>query len=290
MQGDFSRLTFRREKHYSSVRMQQGRVALDADWNEQIDIAAHRIRTEASDVIGLCGAPKHDPRFKTSNGSAGDFIIGSGRFYTDGILCENEQSVAFTKQSDLPGAASIKESGTYLIYLDVWQRHLTELDDPEIREVARGGRDTATRTKTIWQVKTLRIGDLGTAVTGADKLEAWERLIVPSARLSARAKSGGESDKPCVERARRGYYGLENHLYRVEIHNAGEFGDGGSPPTFKWSRDNGSIVAPVQSIANGKITLITAHRDTALRFGPDQGLKSQMIDMTYWLYLGRLRL
>src|SRR5262249_3465600 len=252
------RLTFRKEKHYSSVRKQQGRVDLDADWNEQVDIAAHRAETQALDVIGLFGAPKQNPGFKISKGSNGDFTIGAGRFYVDGILCENEEPIAFTKQSDLPGTASIKDSGKYLVYLDVWQRHLTALDDAEIREVTLGGPDTATRTKTIWQVKTLRIGDIGVTVTCTNKLERWEKLIVPSAQLSARAKP------------RAGYHGLENHLYRVEIHGAGELGSGTSPPTFKWSRDNASIVAAVQSIANGKITLKTAHPDTALRFDRGQ--------------------
>ncbi len=56
MKGDFTRLTFAPEKHYSSVRMQQGRVQLDADWNEQLDIAAHRVETETVDVIGAAGA------------------------------------------------------------------------------------------------------------------------------------------------------------------------------------------------------------------------------------------
>ena len=36
MKGDFSRLTFDPTKHFSGVRMQQGRVQLDADWNEQL--------------------------------------------------------------------------------------------------------------------------------------------------------------------------------------------------------------------------------------------------------------
>ena len=31
---DISRFLFQPEKHYSSVRMQQGRVILDSDWNE----------------------------------------------------------------------------------------------------------------------------------------------------------------------------------------------------------------------------------------------------------------
>ena len=35
--GDLTRSTFRAYRHYSGVRMQQGRVQLDADWNEQLD-------------------------------------------------------------------------------------------------------------------------------------------------------------------------------------------------------------------------------------------------------------
>ena len=63
MKSDSSRITFDQRKHFSSVRMQQGRVQVDADWNEQGDIATHRVETEASDVIGLCGGPLHYPAF-----------------------------------------------------------------------------------------------------------------------------------------------------------------------------------------------------------------------------------
>ena len=35
MKSDKSRDTFHPEKHFSSVRLQQGRVLTDADWNEQ---------------------------------------------------------------------------------------------------------------------------------------------------------------------------------------------------------------------------------------------------------------
>ena len=61
MKGDFSRLTFGSERRYSSVRLQQGRVLVDADWNEEHDILAHRIETETVDVVGKCGAPMHAP-------------------------------------------------------------------------------------------------------------------------------------------------------------------------------------------------------------------------------------
>lgn len=36
--GDFTRDTFTPEKSYSRVLMQQGRVQVDADWNEQVSV------------------------------------------------------------------------------------------------------------------------------------------------------------------------------------------------------------------------------------------------------------
>ena len=36
MAEDITRSTFNPAKHYSGVRQQQGRVSLDADWNEPV--------------------------------------------------------------------------------------------------------------------------------------------------------------------------------------------------------------------------------------------------------------
>ncbi len=57
MNGDFSRITFRPRRHHSSVRLQQGRVQVDADWNEQVDIDLHRDEVTTRDVVGPAGAP-----------------------------------------------------------------------------------------------------------------------------------------------------------------------------------------------------------------------------------------
>ena len=73
MKGDFSRLTFQRERHYNSVRLQQGRVQLDADWNEAVDILAHLRHTTGADVIGGTGVPRVDGGFAitaSGNGAA----------------------------------------------------------------------------------------------------------------------------------------------------------------------------------------------------------------------------
>jgi len=291
MKGDFTRLTFRKEKHYSSVRRQQGRVDLDADWNEQADISGYLTETETRDVIGACGVPKHDAGFSVVDPTAlsaaeksaltnrgvlplksGDFLIGDGRAYIDGILCENEDIVSFTNQPDLL-PDPLTKSRRYCVYLDVWQRHLTALDDPEIREVALGGPDTATRTKTVWQVLGLDVGNAGAAVTCASDVQAWDDAIAPSTiKLSAQAAQEQPSDKPCILPPGAGYRRLENQLYRVEIHDGGNLG-GSSAPTFKWSRDNGCVVASIASIASNKITLTAPGKDVALGFVEGQWIE-----------------
>ena len=98
MKGDFSRDTFDSVKHFSRVLQQQGRVQLDADWNEQTAIVLHYLRTLAADLIGPFAGPQGSSGFEITraagvDGPKNDFTIGAGRYYVDGILCENASKV-----------------------------------------------------------------------------------------------------------------------------------------------------------------------------------------------------
>jgi hypothetical protein len=234
VKSDSSRDTFRATKHYAQVRMQQGRVQVDADWNEQGEIVEHRIETEAIDVIGRSGAPLHDAGFQVmvpTGVATGDFQISAGRYYVDGILCINESLTTYTTQPDLPGAVAVRGGASlYVAYLYVWQRHLTALDDPSIREVALGGPDTATRVKTIWQVKLLNVGNVqgGHCLTPFPGLSAL--MTYPTGRLAARTKQQAGSTNPCIVPPGAGYRGLENQLYRVEVHSPGNATDVNAAP------------------------------------------------------------
>src|SRR5215831_6720481 len=265
MKGDFTRWTFRPEAHYHGVLKQQGRVDLDSDWNEQNAIVSHRVEIETRDVIGGCGAPAGTPGFLLTAGPKGaTLIIAKGRAYVDGILIENEADVAIDAQPDLPGVPLPKQPGFYLAYLEVFQRHITMLDDPEIREVALGGPDTCTRAKTVWQVKLLA-ADKG-PIDCSSRLAAWEQLTAPvTGTLAARSEPDPTAADPCTIPVKAGYRRLENQLYRVEIH------DGGPPgqATFKWSRENGSIVASVTAWPSGagdQVTVNSVGRDAVLGF------------------------
>lgn len=268
MQGDFSRSTFDPKKHYRSVRMQQGRVQLDADWNEQADIFNHSLETTLRDVIGSSGALAATAGFDiafvdTSSSPAEqqgenvapmpDFRLSAGRYYVDGILCENEQSVLFTAQPHHPAARlpATHKARHYLVYLDVWQRHVNAFDDPSIREVALGGSDTTTRAQTVWQAKLRPIHSQ--MPVDVDDLPYKEILALPEWRELIEASE----HKPTM-RARRQQlaYALDNRLYRVEIHHVRE-----NAVTFKWSRENGSVVLEAEKIEpvgdqTGKVELL----------------------------------
>ena len=271
MKGDFTRATFNPAKHYRSVLKQQGRVDLDADWNEQDDITSHRVETEALDVIGPAGAPAVAPGFALSAAQNGaNLSVSAGRAYLDGILCENEQDVLITAQPDLPGFTIPTTPGMYIAYLEVWFRHLTALDDDHIRESALGGPDTCTRAKTVWQVGLLRAGDIGSGITCSSSVPAWDSLIAASTgTLAARSQPDNSNADPCIVPAKAGFRRLENQLYRVEVHNTGAV-PGGPAPTFKWSRDNGSVVTAWQGKNGDVLQVSSAGRDAVLGFGPGQ--------------------
>jgi photosystem II stability/assembly factor-like uncharacterized protein len=175
------------------------------------------------------------------------FSIEPGRFYAHGTLCELDRRAAYYNQPDR-GRLSRLAAGLYLVYLDVWQRHLSCLEAPGIREVALGGVDTATRAKTICQVKTLELprGSPSTSSTWncLSEIAGWTSLVAsPKARLRARSEPQQTTTGVCEIAAAAGYRRVENQLYRVEVHD----GSGGHE-TFKWSRENGSVAFVVESV------------------------------------------
>lgn len=239
MKGSFSRFTFDRSKHFSGVLLQQGRVQLDADWNEQLDIAAHLRRSAIVDLLGPAGAPEVGGGFDVTV-SAGAIRVSPGRFWVDGLLVENDEQVTINSQPhppatvpDTPTDAFL--SGLYVGYLDAWERHVTAIEDPDLLEPALGGPDTATRREAIWQ---LRLQKLDSEDVGCEDLVDFDPRAGEAAPTLA-ARSVGAAD--------------ENRLIRVEVHRPSGEDD---PPTFKWSRDNGAVAARIETPSQLQIVII----------------------------------
>lgn len=250
MKGDFTRRTFRRTDRYRGVLLQQGRVALDADWNEQHEIQRYHDETTARDAIGPHGAPVDAAGFRITDADGEEprecpwerLTVSQGRYYVHGVLCENDLPLPLSAQPDLPGVPEPVEDGRYVVYLDVWPEHVTALEDPRLLEVALGGADTATRVRTVWQVRVQWLPDHHTVAE--DVAPPWTPGDTGTPR-GLRARAVADPDAPAgLVPSSAAYRGLRNQLYRVEIR------DGGDKPTFVWSRDNGSVTARVAELAS----------------------------------------
>jgi hypothetical protein len=285
MASDFSRKTFYQQKHYSGVLMQQGRVQLDADWNEQLDIDQYRTKTQAIDVIGKCGVPQNGGNFRITLLNGGrDLGIAAGRIYIGGLLFELDGAASYFNQPYLPKpdasyfnqppASPLSsppvpplQDGTYIVYIDGWQREVNYLDDPRIREVALGDADTATRLQNVWQVRLLQVDDR--QIGCKSEVAQWTTLTQASTgRLAAQTKPVQDPKNPCLLPPSAGYQRLENQLYRVEIQKGGTE----ATASFKWSRDNATVETEVADVDPGGLVLTVSGfgRDETLGFAGDQ--------------------
>jgi hypothetical protein len=179
-----------------------------------------------------------------------------------------------------PNSPPPLQTGLSQIYLDVWERAITYAEDDSIREVALGGPDTAARSKLVWQVKwTPALGstDAPTCMT-IQQLTAQVQAQLqgqsqpqPRGWLQAMAKQSSQSTNPCIINPNAAYTGPENQLYRVEINRSGAAGTTtGVSATFKWSRENGSVIYPITSGGGTPIVVVESlGRDD--RFGLVEG-------------------
>ncbi|MDB5732485.1 MAG: hypothetical protein JWQ03_2380, partial [Variovorax sp.] len=182
--------------------------------------------------------------------------IEPGRCYVNGTLCELEARASYARQPDGGAGTRLARGAAYLMYLDVWQRHLSALEAPAIREIALGGPDTATRARTVAQVRALALPAASPFDWNCDSsIPAWDALVNASRpRLAARAEPQLAAANLCEIAATAGYRRLENQLYRVEVH------EGGAEPSFKWSRENGSVAYAVVGVS-----VDAARRQTVVR-------------------------
>ena len=159
----------------------------------------------------------------------------------------------------------LRNGGPHLVYLDVWQREVTHLQDPDLVEKAVGV-DTTARTQTVWQVRVLQNVGNATCATDDEDVPGWSAIVQPSgARLTTSTGDLPGDPNPCLVPPAAGYKGLENQLYRVEIHHGGPQGTA----TFKWSRDNATVATRVTEIHAGtRLVVESLGRDDVLGFHP----------------------
>jgi hypothetical protein len=199
--------------------MQQGRVVLDSDFNEEVELNDEDRRRALIDIIGPAGSPDFGfaadldegvevPVQSVSiNGGANtnvlNFRVRPGSMYVSGLRFDHEERtindvsggdpIVFQRdflqmrQQDLP-LAQDGATHTMLTYLHGWQQAVTATEDEEIREWALGGSiDTSVRVRRMARVESRE-------VDAADCSTAWEQV-----RQQIEAEAGGALDESTFE-------------------------------------------------------------------------------------------
>ena len=287
MTNDISKITFHPKKQYRKVRMQQERLLLDSEWNEELAMRHHQNNSLRSVVIGKTGVPHQNKGFQIERvKNNDDLIIHPGRIYVDGILCEIDSPTTYFKQPYYPepdaspfewddffdpSQNKIRQllPGAYLVYLDVWQREVNYLDDSDIQEVSLGEADTTTRLQTVWQIKLFRLLMDATMQVKIGSWNSWIEEGIPTGKMSAQTMQVAIDEDPCSLTPHTGYQGLENQLYRIQIHQGNRYNQS-QKATFKWSRDNGTVITTIEEIKGAIVTVSSLGKDELLGFAVGQ--------------------
>ncbi len=285
---DISRVVFNPRKHYASVRMQQGRIMTDDDWNESERIENEERRRSRVDIIGAHGSPDQGFRIENLQVIAGpvagtnliEFDIHPGTYHLGGLRLEMEppdpsdatSRESFRTQRDwlqqafadahVPSLAGDEERFDF-VYLEAWRQAVNAVEDDELFEKALAGPDTSTR------IRTMRRVHIQTDIQRDNCPAAWRRLrtiwensnigrindeneLVTDTQLQVGYTVGAASNDLCAPSIAGGYLGAENQAIRVQLVD---------DTHLIWGFDNASSLYRVKATAADTIEFMTSPRD-----------------------------
>lgn len=217
---------------------------------------------------------------------------GAGRFYGDGLPAVKEADETYFSQRDLPladpAAVAPPAAGSTridLAYLDLWERPITYIEDPDLREIALEGPDTCTRTQLIAQVRILKGAEV--AVGGTPEPPTADlHALLPFGQgvLTTRSDTAAVADPcadPCEPEIAGTFLGEENRLFRVEIHKFGQIGLANAATTalFKWSRENGAVASALLENAAAGAFSVKVEKPELFREGDLIEISNDLADL-----------
>ena len=159
--------------------MQQGRVTLEADWNEAQAIAEEALRADAQDIIGPVGTPAVGNGYKIAvpGNQDYDFSINQGTMYVGGERVTLPAPAFYFQQPDwIDGPDPILPTPPKqeFVYLALREQEVSAVEDADLREVALGGPDTAQRTQILQRVRRVATGGADCPTALAELEAAWQ--------------------------------------------------------------------------------------------------------------------
>jgi hypothetical protein len=271
MGSDIARKSHDPTRKWRGLVAQQGRVTVEADWNEAAAIDAAHDRHVTLDVVGPVGSPDGgylvrpgqagSPPSSSPPTSAADLTVGKGTLYLGGERLDLWADVDVDNQPDWldPVTGNLwlapqptqpsppATTGNTLVYLLAIEQEVSAREDPALADVALGGPDTMQRLRVLqrfvrwrtqstsctqaWNEVTTAWGDIGLSLDSSMRLKS-------SARLEVGFVTDAAPPSPCQPVATGGYLGAENQLIRVQIASV----DADGVPTIVWGFDDATFL------------------------------------------------
>jgi Family of unknown function (DUF6519)/IPT/TIG domain len=282
MAGDYARVSYDPSRKWRGLAAQQGRVAVEADWNEAAAITEERDRQVTLDVVGPVGTPDQGyavtavPASGGPPGSTpGDVFIGPGTLYVGGQQLDLDAQVDYALQPDwldystdplwqAPAVPTAPGTSYEVVYLLASEVEVSAVEDPALADVALGGPDTMQRQRILQHfVREPSPDGSWASVTGALasaglQFDAATMRASSAAALQVTFTNSVVTPGPCQPAATGGYLGGENQMIRVMVTNANPSG----VPSVVWGFDDASFLYRISATsfdpASGDTTLTLA--------------------------------
>lgn len=249
MSSDRARVSYDPSRHWRGVINQQGRVTLEADWNEAAAIAAESDRAELVDVVGPSGTP--DDGYRVDVAASGDLTIRQGTMYVGGERMTLDADLDYADQPDWVDSAGDPlwvepgdADGDEAVWLYLREQEVGAVEDPALLDVALGGPDTSGRLRIVQRVVRSATGEDTCAGALGELEQSWAEQGLTfdpeSMRLESAATLQVSFEEPatgpslCEPFAQGGYLGAENQLIRAQVAAV----DASGAATLVWGFDN----------------------------------------------------
>jgi hypothetical protein len=279
MPSDRARVSFDPDRKWRGLVAQQGRVTVEADWNEAAAIQALSDRLTALDVIGPLGSP--DGGYAVTAGGSGSppsggpgpLTVGAGTVYVGGVRLDLDHEVELdgTPQPDwldqstdalwvAPEPAGFSppvpppDSANELVYLLAVEQEVSALEVPELADVALGGPDTMQRVRILQRFVRWPTDSPDCSRAWAEVQAAWKTmgldfdsstmLLGSAAQLEVSFDPVPPNAGPCEPTAAGGYLGPENQMIRVQVASVDP---ATGVPTIVWGFDDATFLYELQS-------------------------------------------
>lgn len=262
MGSDRTRISYDPTQQYRGVVAQQGRVTLEADWNEAQQIASEELREETLDFVGVSGTPDDGYKVVSSTTSKQfDFATTLGTMYVGGVRAFSPTPIQYSNQLDWldnegdPDWVDLEKLTKQpppreLVYLLLREQEVSAVEDSALLEKALGGPDTTQRLRLIQHIVRLQTKGKNCSFALDEAIEIWRGKqglqldrstlrLLSSATLQVSFALLPTPVDICEPEARSGYLGADNQLIRLQI-------SGFDPATNKyqliWGFDNAAFL------------------------------------------------